>query len=61
MASDAEFLDVRAVSVSFGTDAGAARVLDQVSLSMRQGEIMGPYHALGDSLRNLGLQEVQNG
>ncbi len=41
MASDAEFLDVRAVSVSFGTDAGAARVLDQVSLSMRQGEIMG--------------------
>ncbi len=41
MPSNAVFLDVRSVSVSFGTESGPARVLDQVSLSMRQGEIMG--------------------
>nr|WP_283949561.1 ABC transporter ATP-binding protein [Limobrevibacterium gyesilva] len=34
-------MSVHDLSVSFGTEGGVARVLDQVSLSMRAGEIMG--------------------
>ena len=34
-------LEVESLRVSFATEAGAARVLDGVSLSIRPGEIMG--------------------
>jgi peptide/nickel transport system ATP-binding protein len=37
----AELLAVRDLSVSFATEGGTARVLDAVSLSLAQGEIMG--------------------
>src|SRR5690349_10958541 len=37
----AELLGVRDLSVSFVTEAGIARVLDGVNLSLRPGEIMG--------------------
>ena len=37
----ADFLDIRDLSVGFATENGTARVLDHVSFSMRQGEIMG--------------------
>jgi peptide/nickel transport system ATP-binding protein len=36
-----ELLSVRDISVSFSTEGGTARVLDDVSLSLRRGEIMG--------------------
>jgi peptide/nickel transport system ATP-binding protein len=36
-----DLLSVRDVSVSFSTESGTARVLDQVSLTLRRGEIMG--------------------
>ena len=36
-----DLLSVQELSVSFGTEAGTARVLDRVSLSVRPGEIMG--------------------
>jgi len=38
---DAPLLDVAALSVSFHAESGVARVLDEVSLSLRPGEIMG--------------------
>jgi len=38
---DADFVSVQELSVSFGTEAGDAYVLDSVSLSVRPGEIMG--------------------
>jgi peptide/nickel transport system ATP-binding protein len=37
----AELLSIRDLSVSFATEGGTARVLDAVSLSLAQGEIMG--------------------
>src|SRR6202012_1416075 len=40
-AMSAELLSVRDLSVSFTTEAGVARVLDAVSLSLAPGEIMG--------------------
>jgi peptide/nickel transport system ATP-binding protein len=40
-AMSAELLSVRELSVSFVTEAGVARVLDAVSLSLAPGEIMG--------------------
>jgi peptide/nickel transport system ATP-binding protein len=36
-----ELLSVRDVSVTFSTESGVARVLDEVSLTIRSGEIMG--------------------
>jgi peptide/nickel transport system ATP-binding protein len=36
-----DLLSVRDVSVSFSTEFGTARVLDQVNLTLRRGEIMG--------------------
>jgi peptide/nickel transport system ATP-binding protein len=36
-----DLLTVRDVSVTFSTESGTARVLDEVSLTLRQGEIMG--------------------
>jgi peptide/nickel transport system ATP-binding protein len=36
-----DLLSVRNVSVSFSTEGGTARVLDDVSLTLRRGEIMG--------------------
>src|SRR5215831_15086573 len=41
MSAHAELLSVRELSVSFVTEAGVARVLDAVSLSLGPGEIMG--------------------
>jgi len=38
---DAELIAVRGLKVSFGSDAGLARVLDGVDLTIRRGEIMG--------------------
>jgi peptide/nickel transport system ATP-binding protein len=38
---DPDLLSVRDVSVSFSTEGGVAHVLDQVSLTLRRGEIMG--------------------
>src|SRR5215470_2630281 len=40
-AMSAELLSVRELSVSFVTEAGVARVLDGVGLSLAPGEIMG--------------------
>lgn len=38
---DPDLLSVRDVSVSFSTEGGTAHVLDEVSLTLRRGEIMG--------------------
>jgi peptide/nickel transport system ATP-binding protein len=38
---DPDLLSVRDVSVSFSTEGGVARVLDEVSLTIKRGEIMG--------------------
>ena len=41
MSAPADLLSVRGLSVSFVTEAGVARVLDAVNLSLEPGEIMG--------------------
>ena len=38
---DPDLLSVRDISVSFSTEGGTAHVLDEVSLTLRRGEIMG--------------------
>ncbi|MSP00233.1 MAG: ABC transporter ATP-binding protein [Acetobacteraceae bacterium] len=38
---DADLLSIRDVSVSFTTESGTAHVLDEISLTLRRGEIMG--------------------